>query len=92
MVFGRADGTVPDGERARHFKFDASKPAVTLLGDESLTDYWTSRRNRAVGTNPKLTGPEYSGWRRQWDLVEAPQAGHRRVAQPPDAPLARSPG
>ena len=49
--------------------------AVTLLGDESLTDYWTARRNRTDGTNPKLTGPEYNGWRREWSLTEKRQLG-----------------
>ena len=44
-------------------------------GDESLSDYWTARRNRAEGKNPKLTGPEYNGWRREWTLTEQRQLG-----------------
>ena len=50
--------------------------AVTTLGDEALTDFWTSRRRRAAGTNPKLTGPAYNGWRRQWALAE-----HRKLGK-----------
>jgi len=72
VVFGRPMQPLPD-ENTRRFN-SRIEAAVTLLGDESLTDYWTSRRNRAVGTNPKLTGPEYSGWRRQWELGE-----HRKL-------------
>jgi hypothetical protein len=41
-----------------------------MLGDEALTDYWTARQNAANGASPKLTGPTYSGWRRQWALSE----------------------
>lgn len=48
--------------------------AVTRLGDEALTDYWTATRRAARGTNPALTGPEYNGWRRQWELGE-----HRKL-------------
>lgn len=48
--------------------------AVTRLGDEALTDYWTAARRAAQGTSPSLTGPEYNGWRRQWELDE-----HRKL-------------
>ena len=54
---------------------------MTALGDEALTDYWTSRQRAASGTSPKLTGPEYNGWRRQWALAEhrkLGKAGQRR--------------
>lgn len=50
--------------------------AVTALGDEALTDFWTARRRAARGTNPKLTGPEYTGWRRQWALAD-----HRKLGR-----------
>ena len=61
-----------DGESTR--KFAARIEAeVAMLGDESLTDYWTARRNAATRSNPKLSGPDYTGWRRQWALSE-----HRR--------------
>jgi 1-acyl-sn-glycerol-3-phosphate acyltransferase len=49
--------------------------AVTRLGDEALTDYWTATRRAADGTNPSLTGPEYNGWRRQWELAEQRKLG-----------------
>ena len=58
-----------DGENTRRFNARI-EAAVTLLGDEVLTDYWTARQNSAAGSNPKLTGPEYNGWRRQWSLSE----------------------
>ena len=47
---------------------------MTRLGDEALTDYWTATRRAAQGTSPSLTGPEYNGWRRQWELGE-----HRKL-------------
>lgn len=50
--------------------------AVTALGDEALTDYWTALRRAAAGTSPRLTGPEYNGWRRQWALAE-----HRKLGK-----------
>ena len=49
--------------------------AVTRLGDEALTDYWTATKRAATGTNPRLTGPEYNGWRRQWELGEQRKLG-----------------
>lgn len=63
-----------DGESSR--KFAARIEAeVTALGDEALTDYWTARRRAATGTNPKLAGPDYTGWRRQWALSERRKLG-----------------
>ena len=73
VVFGRPMRP-EDGENTRRFNARI-EAAVTVLGDENLTDYWTARRNRADGTNPKLTGPEYNGWRRQWSLTEQRQLG-----------------
>ncbi len=73
VVFGRPILPLPD-ENTRRFNARI-EAAVTLLGDESLTDYWTSRRNRATGGNPKLTGPEFNGWRRQWAVTEQRQLG-----------------
>jgi 1-acyl-sn-glycerol-3-phosphate acyltransferase len=69
-----------EGESTRRFNARI-EAAVTALGDEALTDYWTSRQRAAKGTNPKLTGPEYNGWRRQWALAEhrkLGKAGQRR--------------
>ena len=73
VVFGRPMHPVAD-ENTRRFNARI-QAAVTLLGDESLTDYWTARRNRTDGKNPKLTGPEYNSWRRQWVLTEQRQLG-----------------
>ncbi|MDO8391166.1 MAG: lysophospholipid acyltransferase family protein [Actinomycetota bacterium] len=69
-----------EGESTRRFNARI-EAAVTALGDEALTDYWTSKQRAAAGTNPKLTGPEYNGWRRQWALAEhrkLGKAGQRR--------------
>jgi 1-acyl-sn-glycerol-3-phosphate acyltransferase len=73
VVFGHPMLQLPD-ENTRRFNTRIEE-AVHVLGDESLTDYWTSRRNRAAGTTPKLTGPEYNSWRRQWTLGEQRQLG-----------------
>ena len=73
VIFG-SPITPFDGENTRRFNARI-EAAVTLLGDESLTDYWTARRNAATGANPKLTGPEYQGWRRQWTLSERRELG-----------------
>jgi len=62
-----------DAENTRRYNARI-EAAVTRLGDEALTDYWTATRRAAQGTSPKLTGPEYNGWRRQWELGE-----HRKL-------------
>src|SRR3954449_9750779 len=77
IVFASPLHPEPD-ENTRRFNARI-EAAVTLLGDESLTDYWTSRRNAASGRTPKLTGPEYSGWRRQWALSEQRQLGNMGI-------------
>jgi 1-acyl-sn-glycerol-3-phosphate acyltransferase len=63
-----------EGESTRRFNARI-EAAVTVLGDEALTDFWTSRRRAADGRSPKLTGPEYTGWRRQWQLSEQRKLG-----------------
>ncbi|MEZ5250648.1 MAG: lysophospholipid acyltransferase family protein [Ilumatobacteraceae bacterium] len=73
VVFGRPLRPEP-GESTRRFNARI-EAAVTMLGDESLTDAWTARRRAATGTNPKLTGPEYTGWRRQWALTDRRELG-----------------
>ena len=79
VVFGAP--LFPDPEESTR-RFNARiEAAVTALGDEALTDYWTARQRAARGTSPKLTGPEYTGWRRQWALAEhrtLGKAGQRR--------------
>lgn len=79
VVFG-APLTMVEGESTRRFNARIEQ-AVTVLGDEALTDFWTARRRAADGTSPKLTGPDYQGWRRQWALAEQRKlgkAGQRR--------------
>jgi 1-acyl-sn-glycerol-3-phosphate acyltransferase len=72
VVFG-APLTKADDENTRRFNARI-EGAVTRLGDEALTDYWMATRRAADGTSPRLTGPEYNGWRRQWELGE-----HRKL-------------
>ena len=72
VVFGAPLRPV-DGENTRRFNARI-EAAVTRLGDEALTDYWTATTRAARGASPKLTGPEYNGWRRQWELGE-----HRKL-------------
>ena len=50
-------------------------------GADRLLDGPPARRR--PGTSPVLGGPEYTGWRRQWELTDAPPPGHRRPAPPP---------
>jgi hypothetical protein len=55
-----------------------------MLGDEAITDFWTARQRAAAGTNPALTGPDHTGWRRDWALAERRRlgtAGMRRRQQ-----------
>ena len=69
-----------EGENTRRFAARIEK-AVTALGDESITDYWSARQRAARNENPALTGPDYTGWRRQWALSERRAlgtAGQRR--------------
>jgi 1-acyl-sn-glycerol-3-phosphate acyltransferase len=72
VVFG-APLYPEEGENTRRFNARI-EAAVTRLGDEALTDYWTATKRAARGTSPSLTGPEYNGWRRQWELGE-----HRKL-------------
>jgi 1-acyl-sn-glycerol-3-phosphate acyltransferase len=63
-----------DDENTRRYN-SRIEAAVTRLGDEALTDYWTATRRAARGESPALTGPEYNGWRRQWELSERRKLG-----------------
>jgi len=79
VVFGAPLFPIED-ESTRRFNARI-EAAVTALGDEALTDFWTARQRAAKGTSPKLTGPEYNGWRRQWALADhrkLGKAGQRR--------------
>jgi len=73
VVFG-APLMAEEDENTRRFN-SRIEAAVTRLGDEALTDYWTATRRAAAGTNPALTGPEFNGWRRQWELGERRKLG-----------------
>jgi 1-acyl-sn-glycerol-3-phosphate acyltransferase len=72
VVFGTPLRPIDD-ENTRRFNARI-EAAVTRLGDEALTDYWTASKRAARGSSPKLTGPEFNGWRRQWQLGE-----HRKL-------------
>lgn len=73
VVFG-APLWPKDDENTRRYN-TRIEDAVTRLGDEALTDYWIATRRAAQGTSPSLGGPEYSGWRRQWELGERRKLG-----------------
>ena len=73
VVFGRPL-VAGDGESTRRFS-DRIERAVTELGDEAITDWWSARQRAARRANPSLAGPEYTGWRRQWALSEHRQRG-----------------
>jgi 1-acyl-sn-glycerol-3-phosphate acyltransferase len=63
-----------EGESTRRFS-SRIEAAVTMLGDEAITDFWTARRRAAAGTSPTLTGPDHTGWRRDWALAERRKLG-----------------
>ena len=73
VVFG-APLRQDDDENTRRFNARI-EAAVTRLGDEALTDYWTASRRAADGTSPSLSGPDHDGWRRQWQLGERRRLG-----------------
>ena len=58
-----------EGDNTRRFS-DRIERSVAELGDESLTDWWSARQRAGAGATPTLTGPAYTGWRRQWALTE----------------------
>jgi len=73
VVFG-APLRPDEGESTRRFSARI-EAAVTTLGDEAITDFWTARRRAAAGTSPALTGPDHTGWRRDWALAERRKLG-----------------
>ena len=82
VVFG-APMRPGDDESTRRFNARI-EAAVTALGDEAITDFWTARQRSAAGTSPALTGPDHTGWRRDWALAERRKlgtAGRRRRQQ-----------
>jgi len=56
VVFGAPMRALED-ENTRRFSARIEE-AVTELGDESLTDFWTARQRTARNQSTKLTGPE----------------------------------
>ena len=81
VVFGAPMPPV-EGESTRRFNARI-QAAVTTLADEATTDYWTARRRAAAGTSPLLGGPDYTGWRRQWDLTTRRRQGIAGWRRPP---------
>ncbi len=73
IVFGSPLLPEPD-ESTRRFNARIES-AVTVLGDEALTDYWSARQRAARGESPSLTGPEHNSWRRDWDLADRRKLG-----------------
>jgi len=73
VVFGAALTPAAD-ESTRRFNARIES-AVTVLGDEALTDYWSARQRAARGESPDLTGPEHNSWRRDWDLADRRKLG-----------------
>ncbi len=63
-----------EGENTRRFNVRI-EAAVTRLGDEASSDFWSASKRAARGQNPPLTGPEYNGWRRAWTLSEQRRHG-----------------
>jgi len=74
VVFG-APMRAEDGESTRRFNARI-EAAVTMLGDEAITDFWTARQRAAADTSPTLTGPDHTGWRRDWALAERRKLGN----------------
>jgi 1-acyl-sn-glycerol-3-phosphate acyltransferase len=73
VTFGAPLWPEPE-ESTRRFN-ERIERAVTVLGDETLTDWWSARQRAARDASPTLTGPEYTGWRRRWALSEQRNRG-----------------
>lgn len=56
--------------------------AVSVLANETETDWWTARRNQHSGDVPSLHGPDAATWRRQWALGEATARRRRTKSWP----------
>ena len=77
---GRVDAALQCAHRGRGH--DARR-----RGPDRLLDL--TPPTRQPGTSPKLTGPDYNGWRRQWALAEHRKLGKAGHAPPSKTPLAR---
>ncbi len=62
------------GEDARRLSARVEQ-AVAVLGDESASDWWSARRRHAAGATPSARGPDWSSWRRAWELT-SPSRDH----------------
>lgn len=65
----------PD-ESSRHFN-ERISTAVSVLADETASDWWQARQRQHSGNVPALTGPEAGAWRRQWALGDRTRALRR---------------
>jgi 1-acyl-sn-glycerol-3-phosphate acyltransferase len=68
--------TAVEGENARRFGVRI-EAAVATMADEASSDWWTARKQAAMGVTPPLQGPEAAPWRRSWMLSEPPQRRDR---------------
>ncbi len=82
VIFGSPMWPIED-ENTRRFNARI-EAAVTLLGDESLTDFWSARQRAARKANPSLGGPEITGWRRHWALTEHRRRTVAALRRPPE--------
>ena len=49
--------------------------AISALGDEAQTDWWSARQRAHASTTPSLAGPEAGAWRRVWALGDRTPRG-----------------
>ncbi len=56
-----------EGEDSRRMAARLER-AIAALADEAGTDWYSARRRAHAEHSPSLSGPEASGWRRQWAL------------------------
>lgn len=72
------------GEDSRRFAARIER-AVAALADETSTDWYSARLRAHRSESPSLTGPEGSGWRRQWALGDrGPKKGRIKAKSWPD--------
>lgn len=64
--FGAPLRAEPD-ESSRRFN-DRIGTAVSVLADETASDWWQARQRQHLDDVPALTGPDAGAWRRQWAL------------------------
>ncbi|MGI8662576.1 MAG: lysophospholipid acyltransferase family protein [Acidimicrobiales bacterium] len=73
-----------EGEDSRRFAARIER-AVAALADEASTDWYVARRRAHRADTPSLSGPEATGWRRQWALGErGPKGGRIKPKAWPD--------